>query len=82
LTNRSTYNRGITLKDTSMGTVEITLKKSSRYEWTLYAPKGHALSAPFRGSRYEALEWATKWISSWYNWVILLEDDNGNQEKD
>jgi hypothetical protein len=58
----------------------ITLRKVNRDGWQLFAPKGHALSAIFRGDRFEAEEWARAWISSFHNWSLKIEGSKDEKE--
>ncbi len=45
-------------------------------KWRLKTPTGVMLDAFFRGNKTDATDWATKFVSSWYNWIIQLEEDN------
>lgn len=65
-----------------MSDVKIVLKRAYDGDWKLHAPKGHVIAPPFRGNETEALAWAWRYVSSWYNWVIILENKDGNQEED
>jgi hypothetical protein len=63
-----------------MATVEIALRQDHRGDWRLYAPKGHELGGPFRGSELAALNWAQAFVSSWYNYAVKLEGAPDAQE--
>lgn len=63
-----------------MATVEIALRQDYRGDWRLYAPKGHELGGPFRGSKWAALDWANAFVSSWYNATVKLEGDTNEEE--
>lgn len=44
-------------------------------QWRLKTPSGTLFDAYFRGTRVEAIEWGTNFISSWVNTVLEEEQD-------
>lgn len=65
-----------------MPSIEILLKRDIRGEWYLYAPKGHSIAGPFRGNKYDALDWGKAVCSNWYNWTVVQQEDEENHEKE
>ena len=63
-----------------MGSIIITLKKVSSGNWQLFAPKGHALSATFRGDKFEAERWAKNWVTGFHYWTVHIEGDKNEKE--
>lgn len=61
-----------------MATEGMKLRQDYRNDWYIHAPKGHAIAGPFRGSEHAALDWATRYVSSWYHWTITLEKKETN----
>jgi len=60
----------------------IKLRHDGKGNWHLYAPKGHAIGGPFRGSRWAAIDWGTKWISGWKNWSLEIEEERTDEKED
>jgi hypothetical protein len=58
-----------------MASIIILLKQDARGEWRLHAPKGHEIAGPFRGSKFDALDWAKAWCSTWKDWTVVQEDN-------
>jgi len=58
-----------------MASIVITLKKVNNHEWQMFAPKGHTIGPKYRGDKYNALEWARRYTSTWHNWVIKLQGE-------
>jgi len=65
-----------------MSSVHIKLKKVSKHEWQLFAPKGYPIGFKFRGDKYKALDWAKAYISTWPDWVIIIEEGEDSEKKD
>lgn len=63
-----------------MPSIEVILKKVGPSSWAIFGPLGNQISAVYRGSKLDAHAWATKWVTSWYNWVVKLEEPD--EEKD
>ena len=63
-----------------MPSIIITLKEVAPYKWRLFAPKGHTVSSEFRGKKYNALEWAKAYCSTWPDWVVRCEEHNESEK--
>ena len=50
------------------------LKKYYNGTWYILAPKGHTLAGPFHGNKFEAIEWAQAYISSWACSSLEIEE--------
>ena len=65
-----------------MPSIIISLRNIAPHEWQLFSPAGVPIGCTFRGSKFEALRWGTSFISSWYNWVIHVDEGEPDEEKD
>ena len=62
-------------------TVHLTLRRVSKSEWQIFAPKGHSIGPRYRGDKFQAVEWARAYVSAWPNWKIIVEGET-NEKKD
>lgn len=57
-----------------MASIVVDLKRIGPHEFAIFGPKGNQLSEVFRGGKYDAIEWGTRWIGSWPNWVLNITE--------
>jgi hypothetical protein len=59
-----------------MASVQLDLKEIGPNKWQLHSLKGFTIGPIFRGKKFEAVEWATEYCSTWPNWSINYEGKN------
>jgi hypothetical protein len=60
-----------------MPSEEVILRRNKQDGmWNIHSPKGHIIAGGFRGSQYNATEWAKRFISAWLSWVLVIEEED------
>ena len=64
-----------------MASVVIILSKRN-HEWFLETESGHPIGRGFRGDEEAALRWGQIFVSTWYNWIVVLKTDREQQNEE
>ena len=65
-----------------MPSIVIKLRNMGCSGWQLFGPKGNEIGPRFRGKKYDVLERARSFVSTWYNWTVVLDEGDQDEKTD